>query len=144
MVPPEAGHGATGQMPGAEAQQRCCVAAMVGGYDRRDTAVARKTVVTLIDDIDGEAADRTVSFALAGTTYEIDLNAKNGRRFESVMAPWVEAGRKVGRSPGKPRRAAGDVDPKAVRVWAASKKITVPARGRLPISIVEQYRAEGH
>ena len=36
--------------------------------------MAPKTVVTLIDDIDGGGAVRTVTFSLDGRDYEIDLN----------------------------------------------------------------------
>lgn len=33
------------------------------------------------------------------------------------------------------------VDTKAVRAWAADKGIEVPARGKLPTDVIEQYRA---
>ncbi len=36
--------------------------------------MAQKVQVVLIDDIDGGDADETVTFALDGVTYEIDLN----------------------------------------------------------------------
>lgn len=34
---------------------------------------------------------------------------------------------------------ANGVDPKAVRVWATANNITLPARGRFPASVVQQY-----
>jgi hypothetical protein len=44
------------------------------------------------------------------------------------------------------RTSAGfsGVDPKAVRAWAASNKIQINDRGRIPASVVEQYRAAGN
>ncbi|WP_444546482.1 histone-like nucleoid-structuring protein Lsr2 [Brachybacterium paraconglomeratum] len=36
--------------------------------------MARKTQVILTDDVDGSEATQTVSFALDGVAYEIDLN----------------------------------------------------------------------
>jgi len=35
--------------------------------------MAQKTIVILTDDIDGGDANRTVTFSLDGTSYEIDL-----------------------------------------------------------------------
>ena len=36
--------------------------------------MAQKTQVILVDDVDGSEANQTVTFALDGVTYEIDLN----------------------------------------------------------------------
>lgn len=35
--------------------------------------MAQRTVVTLLDDLDQTAANKTVEFGLNGATYEIDL-----------------------------------------------------------------------
>ena len=43
----------------------------------------------LEDDIDGSVADETVTFALDGVTYEIDLNAKNAAALRDALAPYV-------------------------------------------------------
>ena len=40
--------------------------------------MAQKVQVLLVDDIDGGEADETVTFALDGKTYEIDLTTGNG------------------------------------------------------------------
>ena len=37
----------------------------------------RVTITEFIDDLDGSKADRTVTFAVDGTAYEIDLSKKN-------------------------------------------------------------------
>ncbi|HRK44564.1 MAG TPA: Lsr2 family protein, partial [Nocardioides sp.] len=39
--------------------------------------MAQKVHIVLEDDLDGSDATQTVSFALDGTAYEIDLNDKN-------------------------------------------------------------------
>ena len=117
--------------------------------------MARRTI--LADDLDGSEADvSTVSFSIDGSNYEIDLSADNQGRLNETLAPYVEAARSVGGGSGRrargtaasepaPRRhVATDVDPKAVRAWAASQGIEVSSRGRIPGSIVEQFRAAGN
>ena len=49
--------------------------------------MAQKIQTLFIDDIDGGAAEGTVRFALDGTEYEIDLNAKHSDhiRWERVQ-----------------------------------------------------------
>ena len=42
--------------------------------------MARKVQVLLVDDLDGGAADETVSFALDGASYEIDLSSDNAKK----------------------------------------------------------------
>ena len=37
--------------------------------------MAQEVIITLSDDLDGSAADETITFALDGAAYEIDLNA---------------------------------------------------------------------
>ena len=108
--------------------------------------MVKKTVVTLIDDIDGEAADETATFALNGQSYEIDLSNKNAKDLQAALDPWIAAGRKTGRQTNsvKMTRVATEVDPKAVRIWAASNRVDLPARGRSPLAVVEQYRAAGN
>ena len=43
--------------------------------------------IVLEDDLDGSVADETVTFALDGVTYEIDLNAKNAGELRDALAP---------------------------------------------------------
>lgn len=70
--------------------------------------MARQTTVVLTDDTDGSTADETVSFALDGTTYEIDLSHRNAAALRDLMGKYAEAGRKVtkrGRPKGSPNIA---------------------------------------
>jgi len=64
--------------------------------------VAQKITTLFIDDIDGGEADGTVRFALDGTDYEIDLNAKHSEELRSALGKYVSHARKVG---GASRRA---------------------------------------
>ncbi|GAA1062024.1 Lsr2 dimerization domain-containing protein [Agromyces bracchium] len=41
--------------------------------------MAKRTVVTLVDDIDGTDAAETIAFTIDGAGYEIDLSTDNGR-----------------------------------------------------------------
>ncbi|NED57217.1 Lsr2 family protein, partial [Micromonospora aurantiaca] len=42
--------------------------------------MAQKVRIIKTDDLDGGEADETVSFAIDGRTYEIDLSEDNARR----------------------------------------------------------------
>jgi len=75
--------------------------------------VAQKIQTLFIDDIDGGAAEGTVRFALDGTEYEIDLNAKHSEELRSAIAKYVTHARKVG---GGARRAG-----RTRRAWDAGK-----------------------
>ena len=61
----------------------------------------------LVDDLDNSDADETVTFALDGVTYEIDLNTKNSAKLRAALDPFVAAGRRLssGRSRSAPTRA---------------------------------------
>ena len=43
---------------------------------KRLTNMAKRTILHLIDDLDGKPAEETVQFGWAGTSYEIDLSSK--------------------------------------------------------------------
>ncbi|MGY3337601.1 hypothetical protein ACVW0K_003700 [Streptomyces filamentosus] len=116
--------------------------------------MAQRVVVTLSDDIDGGEAAETVAFGLDGKMYEIDLNTANAKKLRKALAPYLAAGRKqTGKQTGG--RTTGGVtgatvaythtalapDPAAVRAWAQSNKMDVPARGRIPKRVYEAFRA---
>jgi hypothetical protein len=108
------------------------------------TAMARKVIVEFADDIDGSEAAQTVTFAVRGVGYEIDLSADNAAKFDEAIALYVANARRVGgrkRSPGRAGGTPEGIDPAAVRIWAAQQGIAVGPRGRIPIAIVEQYRS---
>ncbi len=107
--------------------------------------MAQKTIVQLTDDIDGGEASQTVRFGLDGTVYEIDLNESNAAKLREAISAYTSAGRKTSAgSRTRGTRAAAGYDPKAVRAWASSNKVSIPARGRIPLVILERYRAAGN
>ena len=114
--------------------------------------MARKVQVILSDDLDESvSADETVSFALDGTTYEIDLSDTNAREMREAFSRYVQAARKVGRGGGRASgggrsRATGGgrMDREqagAIRDWARKNGHAVSDRGRIPASVVEAYES---
>ena len=60
--------------------------------------MARRVSVVLVDDLDGSAADRTVTFELDGHGYEIDLSTANEQALRVGLAPFVAAARPANES----------------------------------------------
>jgi hypothetical protein len=116
--------------------------------------VAQKVLVQLIDDLDGTPAEdgQTITFALDGVTYEIDLKPKNADNLRSALADFVAAARKTGgrakrstaAAPGA-RRPAPDArskeQTKAIREWARSNGHELADRGRIPAHVIEAFEA---
>lgn len=108
--------------------------------------MAQKTIVSLIDDLDGESADETVRFGLDGAPYEIDLSEKNATKLRESLAPFVAAARRTGGRQTQSRRGtrtssrSGGTDRTAdIRAWARTNGYTVSGRGRIASNIVEAY-----
>lgn len=111
--------------------------------------MARKVQVVIEDDVDGGTAEETVSFALDGRSYEIDLNEKNASALREALAPWIAAGRRAGGSTrsteARPARAARPArrshDTADIRRWAADEGIPVSSRGRISADLRAKYEA---
>lgn len=107
--------------------------------------MAKKTVVLLEDDIDGSEAKETISFALDGSEYEIDLNEGHAIELREALIRFTNAGRKVpgGRSrpTARTKSSHGGPDAKAVRMWAVENGMVVNTRGRIQAEVVEKYEA---
>lgn len=109
--------------------------------------MAQKVQVLLVDDLDGGEASETVSFALDGNNYEIDLSGKNATELRDSFAKYVGAARKIGRSTsssGRSGRRGGGTSmdrdqAAAIRSWAKKQGLKVSDRGRIPATIIEQY-----
>jgi hypothetical protein len=106
--------------------------------------MSSKVVVLLEDDVDGTRADETIEFAIDGTTYAIDLNDQNAKKLRSALDGYISKARKVSGRRSTSRKASSGLDLKAVRAWAASNGIELSRRGRVPASVLEQYRAAGN
>jgi Lsr2 len=104
--------------------------------------MVRREVVIVEDDLDGGPAKETVRFGLDGADYEIDLNAKNARKFRKRLAPFVEHAHRVAAGQRRPARtAASRQRSRDIRAWARQQGIELSDRGRMPASIVDEYEA---
>ena len=112
--------------------------------------MARQVITTLIDDLDGKKADRTVEFSLDGSSYTIDLSEANAGKLRKALDPYINAGTRVGRTPtgripgrrGTPVRTAGSRDEnRLIREWAVANGHQISERGRIPQSVTDAYRA---
>ena len=115
--------------------------------------MAQRTVTRLVDDLDGteiqNGSGQTVSFGLDGQDYEIDLTDENADGLREALTRYARAGRKVSGRSSRGRGAAkpsgrSDVSPRAVREWAKANKVEVSPRGRIPQSVIDQFRAAGN
>jgi hypothetical protein len=122
--------------------------------------MAQRQVTVFIDDISGEELTEdgeTVSFALDGVQYEIDLSGENAEELRQALATYIEHARRTG---GRSRASSGSggggsrrsgassssgrrssSDTQAIRAWAQQNGHTVSDRGRIPSSVIEAYEA---
>ena len=116
------------------------------------------------DDLTGDTLTpeevETVSFAVDGTTYEIDLSPANASSLRNDIAMWIDHARPTpakttrttkAEASGRTIRPAGTVTKTggrvaadrnrsaAIRDWAHDHGHTVYPRGRIPATIVEAY-----
>ena len=106
--------------------------------------MSSKVIVLLEDDLDGTKADETVEFGLDGVAYAIDLSDDNAKKLRGALDGYVSNARKVSGKRSTSGKASSSVDLKAVRAWASSNGIELSSRGRVPGSVLEQYRAAGN
>ncbi|GLC62600.1 hypothetical protein PLESTB_001918000 [Pleodorina starrii] len=107
--------------------------------------MAQNFEVLLEDDLDGGPAEETVTIALDGKDYEIDLSTNNAEKLRETLRPYAAAGRKTTRSGGARstvnRAAKGDPDTAKIRAWAKENGREVSDRGRIPQSMRGTYYA---
>jgi hypothetical protein len=107
--------------------------------------MAQKVEVHLEDDLDGGPADHTLTFALDGKDYEIDLSETNAEKLREALGPFVTAARKApsgGRRTRTTWTTGGDAaETAAIRAWAKKHGHQVSPRGRIPAEIRAAYHA---
>src|SRR3954463_13088615 len=101
--------------------------------------MAQRVQIILEDDYDGGTADETVSFALDGAEYEIDLSSTNAAGLRDALAPWLEHARKTGARRKRSPKVSGSSSPSAIRAWAQSNGLDVSSRGRVSADVREAY-----
>lgn len=109
--------------------------------------MAQKVQITLVDDIDGKAADENVRFGLDGVNYEIDLSDAHAQELRSALELYIRSGRRAGGRAAKGRPAAVPVrnnEVGLIRAWARENGFDVHDRGRIQADIREAYyKAKG-
>ena len=105
--------------------------------------MAKRVQVLLVDDTDNSvAADETVSFALDGVSYSIDLSSENAAALRDSLARWIGHAERVGgRRATKSAPKIGRLDLNDVRAWARSHGHDVKDRGRVPANVLAAYDA---
>ncbi len=112
--------------------------------------MAQKVQLLLIDDLDGGEAAETVTFALDGRVYEIDLNHLNAQKLRETIEPFRRAGRRAGttnlRARGLHVSRTSQLPPQPddsgqIRHWAKRYGIPVNKRGRVAGEVREAYEA---
>lgn len=116
--------------------------------------MAKRVHVVLEDDLDGSAAEESVSFSLDGQAYEIDLNSANAHALRDTLSRYIGHARKAGSGSraARPARARASAGPstgtparadreqiKAIREWARRNGHQVSDRGRIAAPIVDAY-----
>ncbi|HEX5117150.1 MAG TPA: Lsr2 family protein [Pseudonocardiaceae bacterium] len=107
--------------------------------------MAARTVVHLIDDVDGGKADETVNFSLDGVDYAIDLSRGNADGLRKTLSEFVQAGRRTGGRAtrgGKTQvKPGGDrAQNQAIREWARRNGHQVSERGRIPADLIAAFQ----
>ncbi|NYI05731.1 histone-like nucleoid-structuring protein Lsr2 [Allostreptomyces psammosilenae] len=105
--------------------------------------MAQKVQVLLVDDLEGGEADETVTFALDGVSYEIDLSTANADKLRGLLDPYLKGGRRVGgravRGRGGAKQSVSSGDTAKIRQWAKENNLEVNDRGRVPAHVREAY-----
>jgi hypothetical protein len=113
--------------------------------------MAQKYIVQLVDDLTNEPIEdgdgETVTFALDGVSYAIDLSAKHAEDLRGALGTYVTAARKADAASSAKARStsrsssASKSNLKDVRTWAEANGFTVSSRGRIPGNVQEAYAA---
>ena len=106
--------------------------------------MAKKVQVLLVDDVDKESsADETVTFALDGVSYEIDLTSENATKLRDDLAVWIGHAERTGgrRSSGGTKSAGRSArrDVSQIRQWARENGYDISERGRISTEVQEAY-----
>ncbi|MDO5533049.1 MAG: Lsr2 family protein [Propionibacteriaceae bacterium] len=112
--------------------------------------MAQRVRIELTDDLlgDGTPAEETVTFALDGISYEIDLTQENAAKLRDGLASWVAAARRVSGRKTAPRAAGSGRRPRTgagsageIREWARSQGMEVSDRGRVRDDVRAAFEA---
>jgi hypothetical protein len=112
--------------------------------------MAQRVQVILVCDLhdDETPGTETVTFAVDGSSYEIDVCEQHGAEMRDGFARYVgvarrasSRGRPSGSGGGRRRGRSGSGEAAAIREWARGQGLAVPERGRIPAELAEKYAA---
>jgi Lsr2 len=105
--------------------------------------MATHTEVIVIDDMDGKSiATRTMAFALAGESFEIDLSDEHLKEMHEAVAPFIAAARRLQQQRRQaPRTTASRERSREARVWAKEAGVPVNPRGRVSELVMQRFEA---
>ena len=110
--------------------------------------MAQRVNVVLVDDIDGTDASETVSFAIDGVDYEIDLSEEHAANLREAVSIYIGHARRTGgrrkgrgRSSGSGGSGGAGASAADIRAWARENGWEVPERGRVSAEVREAYAA---
>lgn len=110
--------------------------------------MAQRVQVIRISDLSGaDLGDggQTVKFGVNNASYEIDLSDDEVGELFTVLKPYIDNATKTsGRGVRRSRANTPEIDPKAVRAWAAANNVEVNDRGRIPADVIDKYKAAGN
>ncbi|WP_243224555.1 Lsr2 family protein [Microbacterium sp. CIAB417] len=105
--------------------------------------------IILADDLDNSITEnvQTLTFALDGKQYEIDLGEENAAKLRDALAPFIEKARRAGggsSTASTTRRGGSAVPSKEIRAWAKEQGKEVSSliksdRGAVPRAVIEAY-----
>jgi hypothetical protein len=108
--------------------------------------------VVLADDLDGSTPAETITFAVNGRKYEMELGKRNVDAMKEVMQPFIDKAREVsGRNSSPLPRGAAYKNTLQRREWLAQVRTWLRKNGhpnlsdfgRVPAALMEQYE-EAH
>ncbi|MDO5502937.1 MAG: Lsr2 family protein [Actinomycetia bacterium] len=103
--------------------------------------MAKRTITKLVDDLDQSDAAETLSFAVDGVSYEIDLSADNAAKLRDDFAVWTAHATRVGGRKRTQASGGGKEDLEAIRTWARANGYDVADRGRISTKVKAAYAA---
>jgi len=129
--------------------------------------MARREIIVYTDDVTGETSNDIQTVMIldgTGAAYAVDMSEATHRKYEEAIAPYVNAGKRIGRMPKVTEAAvkAGNVIPisgtrtvvrtdkeqnKAIREWwGRNEERGVPALvefGRIPQAVQDAFHKHG-
>jgi hypothetical protein len=114
-----------------------------------DYLMAKRIITTLVDDVDGtliaDGEGESIVFSLDHVTYELDLTSANAASLREALAPFIAAGRVMGKSSikavSRPRVPSRAAELTVVREWARAQGLSAPDRGRMPAQLLAAFEA---